>query len=68
MCLEHHTVENDVNRMFSDLQDRIRIDSIQEKRVNDIDSVDFTDILIDLNTMNPTESEFLKELERKKQL
>ncbi|KAL4445656.1 hypothetical protein ABPG74_006207 [Tetrahymena malaccensis] len=56
------------NKEFEDLKLRIKEDFEQERRINDVQSLDFNDILIDLNTMNPIEKEYIKFLESKQQL
>lgn len=40
-------------------------DCQDERRINDLEDLDFADILIDLNTMNPTEHEYIRFLESK---
>ncbi|EAS03088.2 PHD zinc finger protein (macronuclear) [Tetrahymena thermophila SB210] len=56
------------NKEFENLKLRIKEDFEQERRINDVQSLDFNDILIDLNTMNPIEKEYIKFLESKQQL
>ncbi|KAL4493484.1 hypothetical protein ABPG72_007492 [Tetrahymena utriculariae] len=69
LLITHYQQQQDHNNEeFENLKLRIKEDFEQERRINDVQSLDFNDILIDLNTMNPIEKEYIKFLESKQQL